>query len=189
MLEGRFELVLANAAHIRNVPGRKSDVNDAVWISDLLAHGLIRSELCAASPDPRAARPDTNENTTDPRACATHSAYPEDPRGRQHQARVGDLGHCAAERAAHSESQIIAGETNAMLDSPNSDTTRLEVFLVRTCRCTRRSRDNASSISFIDHHLGLIEELERAHLRFRRSDRRGACTLRDTVGVGRGRRR
>jgi transposase len=37
ILEGRFELVLANAAHIRNVPGRKSDVNDAVWISDLLA--------------------------------------------------------------------------------------------------------------------------------------------------------
>src|ERR1700739_712207 len=45
MLEGRFELVLANAAHIRNVPGRKSDVNDAVWISDLLAHGLIRASF------------------------------------------------------------------------------------------------------------------------------------------------
>jgi transposase len=43
ILEGRFELVLANAAHIRNVPGRKSDVNDAMWISDLLAHGLIRA--------------------------------------------------------------------------------------------------------------------------------------------------
>lgn len=37
-----FELVLANAAHIKNVPGRKSDVKDADWISDLLAHGLIR---------------------------------------------------------------------------------------------------------------------------------------------------
>jgi transposase len=45
ILEGRFELVLANAAHIRNVPGRKSDVNDAVWISDLLAHGLIRASF------------------------------------------------------------------------------------------------------------------------------------------------
>ena len=45
LLEGRFELVLANAAHIRNVPGRKSDVNDAVWISDLLAHGLIRASF------------------------------------------------------------------------------------------------------------------------------------------------
>src|SRR5260370_6928021 len=45
ILEGRFERVLANAAHIRNVPGRKSDVNDAVWISDLLAHGLIRASF------------------------------------------------------------------------------------------------------------------------------------------------
>jgi transposase len=40
-----FELVLANAAHIKNVPGRKTDVNDATWIADLLAHGLIRSSF------------------------------------------------------------------------------------------------------------------------------------------------
>jgi len=45
MLEGSFELVLANALHIRNVPGRKTDVNDATWIADLLAHGLIRSSF------------------------------------------------------------------------------------------------------------------------------------------------
>jgi transposase len=45
ILEGRFELVLANAQHIRNVPGRKTDVNDATWIADLLAHGLIRSSF------------------------------------------------------------------------------------------------------------------------------------------------
>jgi transposase len=45
ILEGSFELVLANAAHIRNVPGRKTDVNDATWIADLLAHGLIRASF------------------------------------------------------------------------------------------------------------------------------------------------
>ncbi len=45
VLEGRFELILANAQHIRNVPGRKTDVNDAAWIADLLAHGLIRSSF------------------------------------------------------------------------------------------------------------------------------------------------
>jgi transposase len=44
-LEGRFELVLANAMHIRNIPGRKSDVKDAVWIADLLAHGLLRASF------------------------------------------------------------------------------------------------------------------------------------------------
>lgn len=45
ILEGSFELILANAQHIRNVPGRKTDVNDATWISDLLAHGLIRGSF------------------------------------------------------------------------------------------------------------------------------------------------
>jgi transposase len=45
ILEGRFALILANAAHVRNVPGRKSDVNDATWLADLLAHGLIRSSF------------------------------------------------------------------------------------------------------------------------------------------------
>jgi transposase len=45
VLEGRFELVLANAMHIRNIPGRKSDVKDAVWIADLLAHGLLRGSF------------------------------------------------------------------------------------------------------------------------------------------------
>lgn len=45
VLEGHFELVLANAAHVRNVPGRKTDVNDAMWLADLLAHGLIRASF------------------------------------------------------------------------------------------------------------------------------------------------
>jgi len=44
-LEDGVELVLANAAHIKNVPGRKTDVNDATWIADLLAHGLIRGSF------------------------------------------------------------------------------------------------------------------------------------------------
>ena len=42
ILDGRFALILANAAHVKTVPGRKSDVNDASWLADLLAHGLIR---------------------------------------------------------------------------------------------------------------------------------------------------
>jgi transposase len=39
--DGEIELVLANAAHVKNVPGRKSDVSDAAWLAELLAHGLI----------------------------------------------------------------------------------------------------------------------------------------------------
>jgi transposase len=48
--DGDLELVLANAAHIKNVPGRKSDVKDADWISDLLAHGLIRASFVPDTP-------------------------------------------------------------------------------------------------------------------------------------------
>ena len=43
--DGDVELVLANARHVKNVPGRKSDVSDAAWQSDLLAHGLIRASF------------------------------------------------------------------------------------------------------------------------------------------------
>lgn len=45
VLECHFELVLANAAHVKNVPGRKTDVNDSMWLADLLAHGLIRASF------------------------------------------------------------------------------------------------------------------------------------------------
>jgi len=38
-----FELALVNPAHIKNLPGRKTDACDAEWIADLLAHGLLRA--------------------------------------------------------------------------------------------------------------------------------------------------
>ena len=43
--DGAFELIVANAAHIKNVPGRKTDVNDAMWIADLVACGLIKASF------------------------------------------------------------------------------------------------------------------------------------------------
>jgi transposase len=43
--DGAFDLTVANAAHIKNVPGRKTDVNDATWIADLTACGLIRASF------------------------------------------------------------------------------------------------------------------------------------------------
>jgi transposase len=45
VLAEAFELVLANAMHVKNVPGRKTDTNDAAWLADLLAHGLIRASF------------------------------------------------------------------------------------------------------------------------------------------------
>jgi transposase len=43
--DGDFALTLANAAHVKNVPGRKTDTNDATWLADLLAHGLVRGSF------------------------------------------------------------------------------------------------------------------------------------------------
>ncbi len=43
--DGDFALTLANAAHVKNVPGRKTDTNDATWLADLLAHGLVRASF------------------------------------------------------------------------------------------------------------------------------------------------
>ena len=48
--EESLTLVLANARHIRNVPGRKSDQQDAAWIADLLAHGLISGSFVPPAP-------------------------------------------------------------------------------------------------------------------------------------------
>jgi transposase len=45
LLEESFELVLVNAQHVKNVPGRKTDVADAMWLAELLAHGLVRSSF------------------------------------------------------------------------------------------------------------------------------------------------
>jgi transposase len=50
LAEGNFKLLLANAAHVKNVPGRKTDVNDATWLADLLAHGLIKSSFVPDQP-------------------------------------------------------------------------------------------------------------------------------------------
>jgi transposase len=45
MLEERFVLVLVNAHHIKQVPGRKTDVGDCEWIADLLRHGLLKASF------------------------------------------------------------------------------------------------------------------------------------------------
>lgn len=42
VLEGDFELMLVNAAHVKNVPGRKTDVGDSQWLCQLLEFGLLR---------------------------------------------------------------------------------------------------------------------------------------------------
>jgi len=62
LLEGSFTILVVNAAHIKYVPGRKTDVKDAEWIAELLAHGLLRPSFVPAPPQ-RALRDLTRQRT------------------------------------------------------------------------------------------------------------------------------
>jgi transposase len=50
LLEGRVQVVLVNAHHIKQVPGRKTDVKDSQWIAELLQHGLLRPSFIPPRP-------------------------------------------------------------------------------------------------------------------------------------------
>lgn len=50
VLEGDFALLLVNAQHVKQVPGRKTDVKDAEWLADLLRHGLVRGSFVPDQP-------------------------------------------------------------------------------------------------------------------------------------------
>src|SRR4051812_34353695 len=50
LLEDRFRLLLANARHMKNVPGRKTDVKDCQWVAELLEHGLLKASFVPARP-------------------------------------------------------------------------------------------------------------------------------------------
>lgn len=45
LLEGDFEVLLVNPAHVKNVPGRKTDVKDSEWLAELLEHGLLKASF------------------------------------------------------------------------------------------------------------------------------------------------
>jgi transposase len=50
LLEDGLNVMLVNARHVKNMPGRKSDVSDAAWLADLGAHGLVRGSFVPPAP-------------------------------------------------------------------------------------------------------------------------------------------
>ena len=56
ILEGAFQIVVANAQQVKRVPGRKTDVKDAEWTADLLCHGLLKLQFRSAEIHSRTAR-------------------------------------------------------------------------------------------------------------------------------------
>ena len=49
-LEDRFDVWLCNAHHVKNVPGRKTDMSDAAWLADVVAHGMVRASFVPPPP-------------------------------------------------------------------------------------------------------------------------------------------
>src|SRR3954451_15620619 len=104
-LEDDFELLLVNAAHVKNVPGRKTDSLDAQWLCQLLECGLLRASFVPPKPI-RELRPDPLSQVADQGAPAGGQPVAQGARGRRHQARVRrlrrarGLGTADARRAA-----------------------------------------------------------------------------------------
>ena len=67
--DGPFEVMLVNARHVKNLPGRKTDVSDAAWLAELGAHGLVRGSFVPPEPI-RQLRDLTRTRTTITRARA-----------------------------------------------------------------------------------------------------------------------
>jgi transposase len=158
ILEGRFELVLANAAHIRNVPGRKSDVNDAVWISDLLAHGLIRASFVPPA-QIQDVRDLTRTRTQLTREVAQHIQRIQKTLENANIKLTSVISNIIGTSGRRILKAMIAGETNpiklAELGSTRLKCSRAELTAALDGRVTAHHR------FLIAHHLSLIGELER----------------------------
>src|SRR5215831_14396893 len=72
-----MELILANAAHVKNLPGRKTDVSDAAWLADLLAHGLIRGSFVPDGPTQEFRGSAALAQATGPGTNPSRSAHPQ----------------------------------------------------------------------------------------------------------------
>jgi len=158
-LEGRFELVLANAQHVRNVPGRKTDVNDATWIADLLAHGLIRSSFVPP------ARIQELRDVTRTRKQLVREIG-------QHTLRIQKTLEDANIKVASVLSSVIGTSGRSMLGAilaGEDDPERLADLAVGTARRKKpelvealRGRVTPHHREMIKLHLGLITALEKA---------------------------
>jgi transposase len=159
LLEGQVELVLANAQHIRNVPGRKTDVNDAVWIADLLAHGLIRSSFV-----PPAAIQELRDLTRTRKQLVREIS--------QHSLRIQKVLEDANLKLGSVLSDVLGQSGRSMLEAiiaGEEDPERLAAMALGTARRKHaalvealRGRVTAHHRAMLQLHLGLVDALDSA---------------------------
>jgi transposase len=159
ILEEAVTLLLANAGHIRQVPGRKSDVKDAEWIADLLAHGLVRSSFVPPAPI-QEIRDLTRTRKQLMREIAQHTQRIQKTLDGANLKVTGVVSRVLGVSGREMLKALIAGETDP-------------VRLADLARGTLRKKREALIEAFTGHvtahhrrllqlHLGLIESLEAA---------------------------
>jgi transposase len=159
LLEGHVELVLANAQHVRNVPGRKTDVGDATWIADLLAHGLIRSSFV-----PPAAIQELRDLTRTRKQLVREIA--------QHSLRIQKVLEDANLKLGSVLSDVLGHSGRAMLAAiiaGEEDPERLAALALGTARRKHaalvealRGRVTPHHRAMLQLHLGLVDALQAA---------------------------
>lgn len=158
VLEGQVELLLANAAHVRNVPGRKSDTNDATWLADLLAHGLVTASFVPPTPIQ-----ELRDLTRTRRQLVRERT--------QHAQRVQRILEDANVKLGSVISDVLGASGRRMLDaivSGEEDPERLAGLAHRRIQCSReqlrealRGRVTAHHRFLLRQHLATVDHLER----------------------------
>lgn len=146
VLAGHVELILGNAQEIRNVPGRKTDVKDAAWIADLLAHGLIRGSF--VPPEPIQELRDLTRTRTQLVA-----------ERRQHVQRIQKVLETANIKLSSVIADILGVSGRAMLEAMvrgESDPRRLAALAHGRIRAPRKQLEEALFGRITDHHRFLL---------------------------------
>jgi transposase len=89
ILEGHFEVLLVNPQHIKQVPGRKTDVKDCQWIAQLLQHGLLRGSFVPPKPIRELRDLTRQRSQLVAERAAVANRIQKTLRGCQHQAQLG----------------------------------------------------------------------------------------------------
>ena len=116
--DGEFVLVLANAAHVKNAPGRKTDVNDAMSPAVTVGARSDPSELRAGYADPGDAQPAAHAQAIGSRTVEPCAAGAEDTRGRQHQIGLGAYRFDGQERPRHARGTDCRGNQPGQTGRP-----------------------------------------------------------------------
>ena len=166
VLEDEFELLLVNARHVKQVPGRKTDVSDAAWLCQLLEAGLLRASFVPPKPIRALRQPDPVSQDADPGAPAGGQPAAQGARGHRDQARLRRHRHPRRLRPGDARRAVSRARPTPRC-SPSS---RRAGCARRSRRCERRSRAASSRmhallIGAILAHLDFLDEQIDAALR------------------------